>query len=356
MNTVIIPAYQPDEKMIKLVDELWLYGNRIVVVDDGSRAECAEIFEQVSDVCIVLHHKENKGKGAAIKTALRYIESEMWDTDVIGIMDCDGQHLPKDMQKVLQSAVKYPEQLVLGVRKVGKEMPFRSRFGNELTRKLFKLVTKTEVSDTQTGLRAFHFRFLRQMLKIEGERYEYEMNVLLFFAKAGIGIKEVEIETIYHDSSNSCSHFNVISDSIRIYKKLISFFLSSFSSFFVDYLLFFVFMMIFPRTAPFILFANIGARMISAFYNYSMNCRFVFHTRRQVKNGMEYLILACWILIFNNLILEFLTQGCGLSVYPAKLLTECILFCMSWLMQERVIFKKEERLRKNHEIGIQKIS
>lgn len=73
---------------------------------------------------------------------------------------------------------------------------------------------------------------------MEGERYEYEMNVLLFLAKEGIDIDEVPINTIYQDRENSTSHFRAVWDSIRIYKDLLKFTLSSFSSFVLDYLLF----------------------------------------------------------------------------------------------------------------------
>ena len=71
-----------------------------------------------------------RGKGAAVKTALSYIRNEMWNDDLIGIMDCDGQHLPEDMRKVLAFAEQHRDSLVLGVRTVGKEMPLRSRLGN----------------------------------------------------------------------------------------------------------------------------------------------------------------------------------------------------------------------------------
>lgn len=339
---VIIPALNPEPCLEKLVDRLWELENQVLVVDDGSEKEYRESFQRLEKKCIVLHHKENQGKGEAIKTALQYIRTELWEYGAVGIMDADGQHLPEDMEKLLMRAGRNPGALVLGIRNLDKSTPWKSRFGNQLTRKIFKLMTGAEISDTQTGLRAFSTELLDFMLEIPGERYEYEMNMLINCVKKKIPILEVPIETIYHDKGNSCSHFRKVRDSIRIYRNLLKFSMSSFSSFLLDYLLFVIFTAVFPSSAAGVLGANIGARVLSAVYNYMMNCRFVFHEKKSVKTGSEYLGLAGIILILNNLILEFLTVVFRIPVYPAKILTEITLFLISWLVQGKVIFRKRE--------------
>lgn len=65
MSVVIIPAYKPDETLITITGQLWAYGCQMVVVDDGSGKEYQKIFDQVRDICIVLHHLENCGKGTS---------------------------------------------------------------------------------------------------------------------------------------------------------------------------------------------------------------------------------------------------------------------------------------------------
>ena len=342
MAVVIIPAYKSDETIISITDKLWTYGCKIVVVDDGSGAEYADLFEKIGDICIVLHHEENRGKGAAIKTALAYIQKEMRECDVVGVMDCDGQHLPEDMMRLLACARENPKTMVLGCRKVGKEMPLKSRLGNKITREVFYLASGVHVSDTQTGLRAFTANIISSLLAIKGERYEYETNVLLVLARIGLPFEEVPIHTIYRDRQNSTSHFRAVRDSARIYKDILKFTMSSFSSFVLDYMLFSLLMALFPHKAMWILGANIFARVISAFYNYSMNCSFVFHTERHVKSAFQYFALALFILCLNNLVLTGFVQIAGFSVYPAKLCTECLLFCISWLVQNFIIFRKEK--------------
>lgn len=338
MAIVIIPSYKPDETLVDIVNRLWEAGNRTIVVDDGSGEEYQPVFEKIEDICTVLHCGKNKGKGAAIKTALTYIKEETGTRDVVGVMDSDGQHLPEDMWKLLETAGRHRNTLVLGVRRLGKDMPLKSRWGNQITRTIFRMVSGVKVSDTQTGLRAFGTELIPRMLTVEGERYEYETNVLLALAKEGIAMEEVPIHTIYHDRENSCSHFRALQDSARIYMVILKFTLASLSSFVVDYLIYALLMMLLPHTAECILAANVFARVVSAFYNYSINCRLVFRTGARVRTAAGYFTLAIVILVLNNMVLQMFTQILGLSVYTAKILTECLLFVISWLVQRFVIF------------------
>ena len=119
----------------------------------------------MAEKCTVIHHRENLGKGAAIKTALKYIKQEMDGWGVIGIMDADGQHLPEDMERLLMKASSEPEALILGSRTMDKSVPWKSRMGNQITKGVFRLVTGTAVTDTQTGLRAFSAGLLQRKMQ-----------------------------------------------------------------------------------------------------------------------------------------------------------------------------------------------
>ncbi|WP_270284627.1 glycosyltransferase family 2 protein [[Clostridium] scindens] len=196
-------------------------GNQVVLVDDGSGEDKQQEFWKLSEYAIVLHHEQNRGKGAAIKTALKFIQESLWDYDVVGIMDGDGQHQVQDMEKLILKARSCGKSLILGTRQISEKMPLRSRFGNTITRNIFRLMTGTAVSDTQSGLRAFSSELNREFCEVSGERYEYETEVLLYCVKQKIPIVEVPIETIYRDKENSTSHFRVIRDSFRIYKEFI---------------------------------------------------------------------------------------------------------------------------------------
>lgn len=342
MNQIVmIPALNPDERLRNIVDRNWELENQVILVDDGSDESYTQFFWELGEKCIVLHHKENRGKGEAIKTALRYIKEELWEYSVIGIMDADGQHLPDDMEKLLMKSVANPEALIVGSRTIDEEVPWPSRMGNIITRKVFQITTGTKVSDTQSGLRSFSSNLLDFMLNMPGERYEYEMNVLVTCAKKEIPIIEVPVQTIYHDRNNSCSHFRKVRDSIRIYRQLLKFLLVSSSSFLLDYMLFVLLTLFFPKTAGFIASANVMSRIVSGTYNYLLNCRLVFYEKKTVKTAMGYLALAAGILFMNNLLLQSFLIILHMPVYPAKILTECTLFCISWFIQKKVIFRNE---------------
>ena len=212
----LIPAYMPGQKLLDLLPEVKAAGLFALLVDDGSGPDFAPVFAEAQKNAVLLTHAVNRGKGRALKTGYTYIREHFPDGAVIVTLDADGQHRMADALKLLAEAERHPEALVLGSRTLSA-MPRRSRFGNTVTRFVYRLCTGVRVRDTQTGLRAFDAALLPRMLEIEGERYEYEMNVLMDFARAKIPILEVGIETIYFDK-NSGSHFSVFRDSYLVYR------------------------------------------------------------------------------------------------------------------------------------------
>ena len=219
---ILIPAYEPEERFIKLLQELNKKKLKVIVINDGSNSNYDEIFNEASKYSKVLKHDINKGKGTALKTGLKYIEENIKDDYVVVTMDCDGQHTLNDALKIGKYVIENPEELVLGKRLRSNKTPIRSRIGNGITRLIYRLKTKIDVYDTQTGLRAFSNKLIPFMLNIEGDRFEYEMNVLLQCPVNKIKIKEIDIETIYIDN-NSQSHFNALRDSKRIYIEIFRF-------------------------------------------------------------------------------------------------------------------------------------
>ncbi|HIS93609.1 MAG TPA: glycosyltransferase family 2 protein [Candidatus Alectryocaccomicrobium excrementavium] len=212
-TAVVIPAYKPDESLLDLLRALRerAFIGRIVVVDDGSGPEYEPIFAQVSALCSLERHAQNRGKGAAIRTGLKTLSGYNVVT-----ADCDGQHTPSDIEKIARAI---DGALVMGVRRK-REMPLRSKMGNTLTCLTFALVTHRWISDTQTGLRGIPQSYVGVCQDLEGDRYEYEMNMLLDACHRGLPIREVEIETVYIDN-NRGSHFHTLRDGKRVYRLLL---------------------------------------------------------------------------------------------------------------------------------------
>lgn len=214
---IIIPAYNPDKELEKIVQDLqeFEYTN-IVVVNDGSKSK--DIFNNITNKVIVLQHEKNKGKGRALKTGIEYCQKNM--KNIIGVItiDADGQHIIKDINNVYKTFEKKSESLILGVRNFkNKNVPFKSKIGNKLATFILQLKTKQKIKDTQTGLRAIPSKYLKVLYeKVEGERFEYEINSLLYFIKNKVNIEEVTIDTIYFDH-NKGTKYKPIKDSIKIY-------------------------------------------------------------------------------------------------------------------------------------------
>lgn len=229
---ILIPAYEPDEKLILLIDQLTkLPFPQILVINDGSSEKCKDIFKEAEGYpkCTVIHHKFNKGKGAALKTGMKAVLE--LDNTPLGIItvDADGQHLPEDIVRVGEFLEKNPYSLVLGSRDFNLEnVPMRSKLGNKITSAVFKFSTTKTVVDTQTGLRAIPVYAMREFINISGDRYEFEMNMLMEATKKDIPISEVTIQTVYIDENKS-SHFNTLMDSYKIYKEILKFSFSSLS-------------------------------------------------------------------------------------------------------------------------------
>lgn len=345
----LIPAYQPTEQLITLLHEAKSKGFQIVVVDDGNSKNTNDIFASAARFGTVLRHAKNMGKGRAIKTGLSFIRSEYPADCIVVTMDADGQHRVADAQKICRIAQNHPNALVLGSRKLKEDVPLRSHFGNTITRLVYRISTGEKVWDTQTGLRAFSAKQIPQFLAVEGERYEYEMNVLLTCSRAGILIMEEEIETIYIDG-NASSHFDTVKDSWRVYKEILKFSAASLISFLVDYGLYSILTLGTSAmgSIPSILISNVGARAVSASVNYVINRRVVFQSNAHlVRSAVQYAVLAVGILVGNTVVLTFLASDLGVNRYAAKLITELFFFLMSWMVQRKVIFQEEKSAEKS---------
>ena len=329
---ILIPSYEPDENLTKLIENLNKNKITSIVVDDGSGKDYKEIFDSLDTK--VISYEKNQGKGHALKEGYKYIKDN-YKEYVVVTMDSDGQHRIEDALNLYNYILKNDDTLVLGKRPRGEKTPLRSKVGNAITRFVFHLVSGQDVYDTQTGLRAFSNKLIDYMLKVKGERFEYEMNVLLYAKNNKIPIKELEIETIYIDN-NSKSHFNAFKDSFKVYKEIIKFSLSGIISFLIDYILFIVFKVVLNN----ITIANVIARTISSTINYIINKNIVFKSNKNIaKSLLEYYGLVIFILLINTLLLNLLS----IIINPilAKLIVEIVLFIISWLVQKILIFKRK---------------
>ncbi len=351
---VIIPSLEPDDRLALLVRGLREKGlGPVVLLDDGSGEEYRAIYEECQDQygCILLRHAVNLGKGRALKDAFNYCLNE-WP-NLIGCVtaDSDGQHTPESIRSVRDAFLAAPDALVLGVRDFEADnVPPKSRLGNKLTCRVCSWVCGVKTSDTQTGLRAIPGSFMRELLCVPGERFEFETRMLVE-TKGKYPVREVSIETVYDSKDNHTTHFNPWLDSLRIYRVFASvltrYIISSLSSGVIDVGLFSLMChWLRGRFVMYVMAASITARAASATCNYLLNYSVVFHSQAgRAHSALRYCILAvCQMLVSASLV----TLLChllpsGVAELWVKLPVDLVLFFASYVIQREYVYQKTDR-------------
>ncbi|TBX44890.1 glycosyltransferase [Lactiplantibacillus paraplantarum] len=351
---IIIPALNPDDKLIALIRDfinaptLMTNVKELIIVDDGSDYAHQSIFTQLASLPLanltILHHSTNRGKGAALKTGFSYIQAHFPMLTGIATMDADGQHTVVALNSCLNKFTDNPQRLVIGVRHFTNKIPFRSQFGNVLTSSLVRLLTHQNISDTQTGLRIIPMKYLAVLIHIPGDRFEFEFDMLLQAKKYHIQVIEQPIPTIYLDG-NSSSHFRVIRDSIAIYARFFKFAASGLISFAIDISLFYIVLfLIGNHILNSILVATIVSRVLSSVVNYAINHRVVFN-RAGHQTLFKYVCLFIVQMFASGFLTDALTAILPTSngqLMPtiAKMIVDFILFMISYQIQRDFIFKE----------------
>lgn len=351
---LIIPAYKPDMTLVHIVADLSQSFKYIVIVDDGSGKEYRSIFEELENIfneresCRVIRHYTNLGKGRAIKSALNYclglISKGVALSGVITV-DADGQHSVPDVVKCAQALELQKNKLILGCRDFhAPHIPFRSRFGNTVTRIIFRWLCGISLSDTQTGLRGIPVSFLEKCCTIEGERYQYETNMLIVAKRENVCFYEEKIETIY-EPGNPTSHFNPLLDSLAIYRVIASYSLSSLFASLVDYVIF----TICTGGGVSVLAANYIGRAVSAIVNYNVNKKLVFKSNsKSFMPLLKYVALLIASGTTSALLIMFFEKIFAIEIYLIKIVAEVVLYFINYYIQNIFIFGKKDHGNETH--------
>ena len=333
---VLIPAYQPDARLPRLILELHRAdpSSKIVVVDDGSGQKFSDIFEASATAgAHVISYEHNRGKGYALREGFTWIRDVASDSqECVVTADADGQHTLNDIFRVGRRCTDTGKS-VLGVREFVGHVPARSRIGNTATSALFWLATGWKLKDTQTGLRAFPVALLPALLEVQGDRYEYELRVLLHLAKFRHPVTQIPIETIY-EAGNPTSHFRPLQDSARIWAPLLKFAASSGVATIIDYVL----VLVLNALTGALFFPVIAARLVSASVNFAMNRRVFEATGVPLRrSALRYAALAVAVIAGSYTMLAVLT-GIGMPLWIAKIIADTTMYLVSYSAQSRYVF------------------
>ena len=343
--TVIIPALNPNERLLSLVNELRDNGfDDIIIVNDGSADEYFKYFpdERKLPFCKVLHHRRNRGKGYALRTAFKYFVENRKGKDGVITMDCDGQHPVNDVIALTEKMYE-TNSVVLGCRDFkDKDISLRSRIGNKITSLVFRLFCGINISDPQAGLRAIPERYIPTFIDIKGSRYEYESNMLLEMKKQQIDFYKLKIDTL-HFKNHHKSYYRPIADSIRIYKLILSFVFSSLLSMLIELVVFYLSLKFLFSGRYDILLATLVSRVISSVVNFAVNRAKVFGSSSGIgRSLLRYIILAIPLAIASIFSIKGLTWAMSVTAPSLKTLLKCvvdtILFFVSFRIQQNWVF------------------
>lgn len=363
MIPIVIPAYEPDERLIDLLKALVDTPNLgpILLVDDGSGPSYDALFARANAVLDRRHgypvpsrlirYAPNQGKGAALKCAFAFIRDNWSQAAGCVTADCDGQHSPADIAAVSACLAANPTALILGVRKLeGPNVPHNSTLGSRLSAILFRLATGKALNDTQTGLRGIPAQAFPEMLAISANHFDFEMETLFVAVRQNMEILEMPIATIYDSADHHSTHYRPFVDTVRIGRILLARFLrfsaSSLISTMIDLILFWIFCRLFqPHIAGiwYITWATIASRILSALQNWLTNYYLVFHSRDSMLDSAgKYFILTGILMLINAACMTVLV-----ALFPAvpplvfKLLVNFLLFIASYKVQKRFVYTED---------------
>ena len=333
----VFPARNPEPVLVSLIASLAhaLQDATFIVVDDGSDAPSAKgIFETLSKMenLSLIVHAQNLGKGAALKTAIS--EALRRGASMIVTADADGQHAAADIQRVAEIAGR-SDQMTIGARQFGPEVPFRSRFGNLLTRWIFNMLSRNKVMDTQSGLRAIPARFYEPLLAVSVDRYDFEAEALLLMTRAEPAI-EIPIQTIY-EPGNPTSFFNPIWDSARIYYVLLRYTATVPAIAFLDLAAFWMASLVLPTTAAFVI-----VRLATAGIYFVAMRTAVFRSDLSVGPQILKFLALCLInIVIATTILRYATLQLGMSAISGYLFSSILMLALNFIIMKRAIFATE---------------
>lgn len=185
----------------------------MIVVNDGSTDGTETILQKYPQLHIISYPK-NKGKGNALRLALRKAYSEGY-TYAISI-DSDGQHDPKEIPSFIEAHLKNPDTLIVGARKtIEGEVPGKNSFANKFSNFWFLVITGKKLDDTQSGYRLYPLKKLGKMKFITG-KYEFELEILVKAIWKEIPVESIPIKAIYLPGNERITHFRPFRDFFRI--------------------------------------------------------------------------------------------------------------------------------------------
>jgi putative flippase GtrA len=350
-NVVIMPVYNPDFRLLQKVKEIQQSGlTDVVIVDDGSDPGCQHTFEQLHEMgCHLFHHSVNIGFGAAVKTGIKKIRTEL--SDITGYITVEDylQNSAYDIWRVSQAMSENPDKVILTARDYDADcVPRWQQIGFKIANLIFHYSKHINCPDALSGLRGFPASLADFLLVVPGVRFEYGLHVLSVLTKQNQPMEILTIPAILKPEK-SIATYQPVPDSVKIYRTLIRFGLASISCTILDLFLFTCFLHIIPVFLAHTLAqgryrvvfsSTFAARIISGLTNFTINRKWSFQTsQRWFRQIVKYLCVFIVQMTASATLVSLLSYF-FVTLTPVKLLVDLVLFFFSYRIQSKWVFQK----------------
>jgi glycosyltransferase involved in cell wall biosynthesis len=210
----VIATYNNDNTLGEVIRDALVYCRDVIVVNDGSTDHTSALLQNWPQVHRI-DVPENTGKGWALRQGFRYAIEKGFRYAVT--LDSDGQHFPSDIPAFLELVEDNPDSMIIGARNMEQEaVPGTSSFGHKFSIFWFKVETGQTVPDVQTGYRLYPLNYVRDLGRLYTKKYEFEVEVLVRLAWAGVKILSVPVKVYYAPKDIRISHFRKFRDFSRV--------------------------------------------------------------------------------------------------------------------------------------------
>ncbi len=210
---VILPTYNNEKTLLNVIDSILEYTDRLIIINDGSTDSTLELLQSRKELEII-SYKQNQGKGYALRRG--FIRARELGYKYAVTLDSDAQHKASDLPVFIEKLKEAPNAIIIGARNMTQEnVPGKSNFGNRFSNFWFKVNTGITAPDTQSGYRLYPVEKLKD-ITFRTKKYEFEVEVLVKAAWAGIDILSVPIDVFYPTKEERITHFRPFQDFSRI--------------------------------------------------------------------------------------------------------------------------------------------
>jgi glycosyltransferase involved in cell wall biosynthesis len=210
---VLVPTYNNEQTLEKVLTDILRYTDQVIVVNDGSTDSTRDILKRFPQI-IHVNYPVNQGKGYALRKGFECAVDNGFEYAIS--IDSDGQHFAEDLPKFLAAMDTHPDAIIMGARNMEQSsVPGKSSFGHKFSNFWFWVETGIHMQDTQSGYRLYPVKRL-QGIHFFTKKFEFEIEVLVRSAWKGIQLEHVPVRVFYAEKGKRVSHFRPFRDFTRI--------------------------------------------------------------------------------------------------------------------------------------------